>query len=1010
MRKISLLITMMPINPRLVNRFSPVHILRLAPGLLALLGPNLSAQVAPSASSSTGAAAEAPVQLSVFEVSATADVGYQAGNTTSGSRLNSSLKDTAAAVMVFTPEFMSDFSATGLADIIGYAPNMQVDMLDTAADASPQFIGGSDLTDTRIRVRGLSASTALDFFETSIAIDNYNTERLELSSGPNSILFGFGQSGGLVNIMTKSANLNRNRTAVRTQFGEWNFARYELDHNHVLIKDKLAVRLNGLQQWGDGWRQHEFNDSSRGAISLRAAPWRKTTLVAGYENGEMNASVARPLNAFDNLALWQASGAPLKADAAWTTADRAFGINRRTAVRNTFVTGTDGGAPFVLTTSNVANFRLLESTFENNNINSTSQAGLTLTPRQQFPFDYNSYGPGATRDTNFDRLVARLEQRVTETFSVELAYNREYTSQLVHAPSGNQVQFGGDPNIVIPNPDGSATPIPNARAGDLYVEGRWTGDRGETRNEVIRGSAAWQVNLGKFGLHKLAALGEHGVYRAFRYPQSEILVDDNNVPIGNAAQPEIAANQLWRRQYVTEGNYSTYYPGSPLEPVTVIRNGRTYHNRYVDSSIAGGDIERTMNTVQAATQSSFLDGRLIFTGGIRWDRIKLDQYGDTRLTATHPDVVSGRKLLNTVTFTDEIEDTNRFDPVTGTVGAVYHASKLFSVFYNRANNNGQPKLNVRVLPDETLPEPSTGESDDYGVMVNLLDGKVFMRLTAYETTQRKTAGGTFAIGLNSGENNLVAPSTRILETLLANNRIDQAAYNEHVIGDEANLSGTSDVRNSGYELSTWLNLSRNLTGVFNFSYTKTDRSSIVPEFEGWFERESAFWNSTPGASSLVNPTAGSSIAGDTQTLKDIMQGIRAFYGFGYGERPYKANLSGRYSFTEGRLKGAFAGLGIRWQGKSKLGRYILGRDNNGFRIFGDTIYGPEDFKMDAFLGYRRKLSMFSGKPQLLVQLNVSNLTDEDEYMPLRYNPLVSGYARVLLLEPRRFRFTVGLEF
>lgn len=66
--------------------------------------------------------------------------------------------------------------------------------------------------------------------------------------------------------------------------------------------------------------------------------------------------------------------------------------------------------------------------------------------------------------------------------------------------------------------------------------------------------------------------------------------------------------------------------------------------------------------------------------------------------------------------------------------------------------------------------------------------------------------------------------------------------------------------------------------------------------------------------------------------------------------------------------------------------------------------------MDAFVGYRRKLTQLAGKPQLLVQVNVSNLTDEDEYMPLRYNPLVSGYKRVLLLEPRKFRLTVGLEF
>lgn len=129
-----------------------------------LLAPALIAQTTPAPSSTS--TNPPPVQLSVFEVSAEKDVGYQAGNTTSGSRLNSSLKDTAAAVMVFTPEFMSDFNVTSLEDMVAYAPNMAVDMLDTSADANPQFLGGSDLRDTRIRVRGLSASTSVDFFET----------------------------------------------------------------------------------------------------------------------------------------------------------------------------------------------------------------------------------------------------------------------------------------------------------------------------------------------------------------------------------------------------------------------------------------------------------------------------------------------------------------------------------------------------------------------------------------------------------------------------------------------------------------------------------------------------------------------------------------------------------------------------------------------------------------------------------------------------------------------------
>ena len=59
---------------------------------------------------------------------------------------------------------------------------------------------------------------------------------------------------------------------------------------------------------------------------------------------------------------------------------------------------------------------------------------------------------------------------------------------------------------------------------------------------------------------------------------------------------------------------------------------------------------------------------------------------------------------------------------------------------------------------------------------------------------------------------------------------------------------------------------------------------------------------------------------------------------------------------------------------------------------------------------RRKLPLLGKTPELLVQLNVTNLTDEDEVMPLRYNATHTGYARVLVFEPRNFRLTVGLKF
>ena len=107
--------------------------------------------------------------------------------------------------MVFTPEFLSDFGANGLAEMTAYSPNLSVDMLETSSDANPTFISGSDRIDTRIVVRGLQASVSMDFFEAGFAVDNYNSERVELASGPNSILFGFGSPGGLVNVMTKRA-------------------------------------------------------------------------------------------------------------------------------------------------------------------------------------------------------------------------------------------------------------------------------------------------------------------------------------------------------------------------------------------------------------------------------------------------------------------------------------------------------------------------------------------------------------------------------------------------------------------------------------------------------------------------------------------------------------------------------------------------------------------------------------------------------------------------------------
>jgi len=66
--------------------------------------------------------------------------------------------------------------------------------------------------------------------------------------------------------------------------------------------------------------------------------------------------------------------------------------------------------------------------------------------------------------------------------------------------------------------------------------------------------------------------------------------------------------------------------------------------------------------------------------------------------------------------------------------------------------------------------------------------------------------------------------------------------------------------------------------------------------------------------------------------------------------------------------------------------------------------------MDAFVGYRTRLSLGGKKQSVSLQLNMRNLSDEDVFQPLRYNDTLTGVRRGLMREPRSFRVTLGLDY
>ena len=170
--------------------------------------------------------------LSPFSVDESETQGYLATSTLAGTRIKTDLKDLGSAISVVTEEFMDDVGATDALSLLSYTANTEV------GGIQGNFSGATDTGDGRFvqtdartnpqnnqRVRGLlKADLTRGYFLTDIPFDSYNTERVTVSRGPNSLLFGIGSPGGVINNGTKQAihNDNFGEIGVRMDnYGSW---------------------------------------------------------------------------------------------------------------------------------------------------------------------------------------------------------------------------------------------------------------------------------------------------------------------------------------------------------------------------------------------------------------------------------------------------------------------------------------------------------------------------------------------------------------------------------------------------------------------------------------------------------------------------------------------------------------------------------------------------------------------------------------------------------------------
>ena len=320
-----------------MKRNNPIHRrLALALTCVALAVPASWAQQAKPTTASPAPAKTVPVEttvassdqdvieLSPFSVDATKEKGYFAENTLAGSRLKTPLNDLAASITVVTKQQMEDTGSLDINDVFRYEASTEgsstyapviIDR-NTAKDTLGGYTdsGGNVSNNANAnRIRGMtSPDAAINNFPTNnrVPFDSYNTQSVEITRGPNSLLFGLGTPSGIVNQSASQAQLNRDTNTVAVRTDQYGSFRTSLALNRTLIKDKLAIFLAALYQNQQFQRKPSGDLTRRQYAAMTYKPFKNTTIRAFAENYQDNANRPNGFTPRDLVTPWFQAGRP----------------------------------------------------------------------------------------------------------------------------------------------------------------------------------------------------------------------------------------------------------------------------------------------------------------------------------------------------------------------------------------------------------------------------------------------------------------------------------------------------------------------------------------------------------------------------------------------------------------------------------------------------------------------------------------------------------------------------
>ena len=121
----------------------------------------------------------------------------------------------------FQREWRSSRGITDLPRLLQYSVNSEIETNESKATIGQNPYINGERFNSAILIRGLLASQGLDCFTSITPTDPYRVSRYEDGRGPNSILFGIGSPGGLLNQSSITAVTHCDSTTIRYGFGSW---------------------------------------------------------------------------------------------------------------------------------------------------------------------------------------------------------------------------------------------------------------------------------------------------------------------------------------------------------------------------------------------------------------------------------------------------------------------------------------------------------------------------------------------------------------------------------------------------------------------------------------------------------------------------------------------------------------------------------------------------------------------------------------------------------------------